>query len=147
LPDRAGSRGVSGGARRLLDVGDPVGDRDGRAATVLAIRTDPGKREGIGVPRVRKESMWPLDRPVAPCCVARPRPGWAYRCSPPATARSRARPRTAPVDGPASVPQDSGPMAMFYRRDLFERWRIDVPTTWGSTPRPPAPYAVPTARR
>ncbi|MEU7906188.1 sugar ABC transporter substrate-binding protein [Actinoplanes sp. NPDC049118] len=28
------------------------------------------------------------------------------------------------------VPQDSGPMAMFYRKDLFEKNGIKVPTTW-----------------
>jgi multiple sugar transport system substrate-binding protein len=29
-----------------------------------------------------------------------------------------------------AVPQDSGPMAMFYRKDLFEQHGIPVPTTW-----------------
>jgi multiple sugar transport system substrate-binding protein len=29
-----------------------------------------------------------------------------------------------------AVPQDSGPMAMFYRKDLFEQNGIPVPTTW-----------------
>ncbi len=28
------------------------------------------------------------------------------------------------------VPQDSGPMALFYRKDLFEKNNIPVPTTW-----------------
>lgn len=28
------------------------------------------------------------------------------------------------------IPQDSGPMAMFYRKDLFEKNNIPVPTTW-----------------
>lgn len=28
------------------------------------------------------------------------------------------------------IPQDSGPMALFYRSDLFEQNGIDVPTTW-----------------
>jgi len=30
-----------------------------------------------------------------------------------------------------SIPQASGPMAMFYRRDLFHRWGVEVPRTWG----------------
>ena len=29
-----------------------------------------------------------------------------------------------------AIPQDTGPMAMFYRADLFEQFGIDVPTTW-----------------
>ncbi|WP_433378111.1 ABC transporter substrate-binding protein [Actinoplanes sp. CA-142083] len=29
-----------------------------------------------------------------------------------------------------AVPQDAGPMAMFYRKDLFEKNHIPVPTTW-----------------
>lgn len=29
-----------------------------------------------------------------------------------------------------AVPQDSGPMAMYYRKDLFEKAGIPVPTTW-----------------
>jgi multiple sugar transport system substrate-binding protein len=33
-------------------------------------------------------------------------------------------------DGVYGVPQDSGPMALFYRSDLFEQNGIDVPTTW-----------------
>ncbi|MDZ8170990.1 ABC transporter substrate-binding protein [Microbacterium xanthum] len=33
-------------------------------------------------------------------------------------------------DGVYGVPQDSGPMALFYRSDLFEQAGIDVPTTW-----------------
>lgn len=28
------------------------------------------------------------------------------------------------------IPQDVGPLAMYYRKDLFERARIPVPTTW-----------------
>ena len=28
------------------------------------------------------------------------------------------------------IPQDAGPMAMFYRKDLFEKNNIPVPTTW-----------------
>lgn len=28
------------------------------------------------------------------------------------------------------VPQDSGPMAMYYRKDLFEKNNIPIPTTW-----------------
>jgi multiple sugar transport system substrate-binding protein len=33
-------------------------------------------------------------------------------------------------DGVYAIPQASGPMAMFYRADLFEKWGIEVPTTW-----------------
>ncbi|MGZ0712542.1 ABC transporter substrate-binding protein (plasmid) [Coraliomargarita sp. W4R53] len=33
-------------------------------------------------------------------------------------------------DGVYGIPQDSGPMALFYRSDLFEANNIDVPTTW-----------------
>lgn len=29
-----------------------------------------------------------------------------------------------------AMPQASGPMAHYYRKDLFERWDIDVPETW-----------------
>ena len=29
-----------------------------------------------------------------------------------------------------AIPQDAGPMAMFYRKDLFEKNNIKVPTTW-----------------
>ena len=29
-----------------------------------------------------------------------------------------------------AVPQDTGPMAMYYRKDLFEKYGIEVPTTW-----------------
>src|SRR5690349_18836720 len=28
------------------------------------------------------------------------------------------------------IPQDTGPMALFYRKDLFEKNNIPVPTTW-----------------
>ncbi|MBB2975695.1 multiple sugar transport system substrate-binding protein [Microbacterium endophyticum] len=33
-------------------------------------------------------------------------------------------------DGIYAIPQDSGPMALFYRSDLFEQNGIAVPTTW-----------------
>jgi multiple sugar transport system substrate-binding protein len=33
-------------------------------------------------------------------------------------------------EGVYAVPQASGPMAMFYRADLFEQWGIAPPTTW-----------------
>lgn len=33
-------------------------------------------------------------------------------------------------DGVFGIPQDSGPMALFYRSDLFEQNGIEVPTTW-----------------
>lgn len=33
-------------------------------------------------------------------------------------------------DGVYAVPQDSGPMAMYYRKDLFAKHNIAVPTTW-----------------
>jgi multiple sugar transport system substrate-binding protein len=29
-----------------------------------------------------------------------------------------------------AIPQASGPMGMFYRKDLFDQWGIEVPTTW-----------------
>ncbi|WP_181765642.1 ABC transporter substrate-binding protein [Streptomyces albidus (ex Kaewkla and Franco 2022)] len=29
-----------------------------------------------------------------------------------------------------AIPQASGPMANFYRKDLFERWDVEVPRTW-----------------
>ena len=29
-----------------------------------------------------------------------------------------------------AVPQDTGPMAMYYRKDLFEKYGIEVPKTW-----------------
>lgn len=37
---------------------------------------------------------------------------------------------TLGTDGVYGVPQDSGPMALFYRSDLFEANGIAVPTTW-----------------
>lgn len=37
---------------------------------------------------------------------------------------------TLGTDGVYGIPQDSGPMALFYRSDLFEQNGIDVPTTW-----------------
>jgi multiple sugar transport system substrate-binding protein len=33
-------------------------------------------------------------------------------------------------DGVYAVPQASGPMALFYRADLFKKWGIEPPTTW-----------------
>lgn len=33
-------------------------------------------------------------------------------------------------DGVWAVPQDTGPMALFYRKDLFEKHDISVPETW-----------------
>ncbi len=32
--------------------------------------------------------------------------------------------------GVYAIPQDTGPMAMFYRKDLFEKYGVDVPRTW-----------------
>ncbi|HLI05616.1 MAG TPA: extracellular solute-binding protein [Ktedonobacteraceae bacterium] len=29
-----------------------------------------------------------------------------------------------------AIPQDSGPMAMFYRQDIFKKYNLPVPTTW-----------------
>ena len=29
-----------------------------------------------------------------------------------------------------AIPQDTGPMAMFYRADLFDKYKLPVPTTW-----------------
>ncbi|WP_298462297.1 ABC transporter substrate-binding protein [uncultured Cellulomonas sp.] len=33
-------------------------------------------------------------------------------------------------DAVYAIPQDAGPMALFYRADLFEQYGIEVPTTW-----------------
>jgi len=33
-------------------------------------------------------------------------------------------------DAAYAVPQDTGPMALYYRRDLFKRYGIEVPRTW-----------------
>ncbi|CAL9341195.1 ABC transporter substrate-binding protein [Streptomyces atacamensis] len=33
-------------------------------------------------------------------------------------------------DGIWAVPQDTGPMAMFYRKDVFDKLGIEAPTTW-----------------
>ncbi|WP_410626709.1 ABC transporter substrate-binding protein [Amycolatopsis sp. cmx-8-4] len=33
-------------------------------------------------------------------------------------------------DGVFAIPQDTGPMALFYRKDLFDKYKIPVPTTW-----------------
>jgi multiple sugar transport system substrate-binding protein len=33
-------------------------------------------------------------------------------------------------EGVYAIPQASGPMAFFYRADLFEKWGIEPPTTW-----------------
>lgn len=33
-------------------------------------------------------------------------------------------------DAVYALPQDSGPMAMFYRQDVFDKYGIEVPTTW-----------------
>lgn len=33
-------------------------------------------------------------------------------------------------DGVFAIPQDTGPMALFYRKDLFDKYKIAVPTTW-----------------
>jgi multiple sugar transport system substrate-binding protein len=32
--------------------------------------------------------------------------------------------------GVYAVPQDTGPMAMFYRKDLFDKYGVEVPRTW-----------------
>jgi len=32
--------------------------------------------------------------------------------------------------GVYAIPQDSGPMALFYREDIFKKYHISVPTTW-----------------
>ncbi|POX63037.1 ABC transporter substrate-binding protein [Streptomyces sp. Ru62] len=32
--------------------------------------------------------------------------------------------------GVFALPQDTGPMALFVRRDLFEKYRVAIPTTW-----------------
>ena len=33
-------------------------------------------------------------------------------------------------DGVYGLPMDSGPMALFYNKDVFEKYGVDVPTTW-----------------
>src|SRR5436190_5342320 len=33
-------------------------------------------------------------------------------------------------NGVYAIPQDSGPMALFYREDIFNKYHISVPTTW-----------------
>ena len=33
-------------------------------------------------------------------------------------------------DGLYGLPQDSGPMALFYNKDVFDKYHLDVPTTW-----------------
>ncbi|MFC5815123.1 ABC transporter substrate-binding protein [Nonomuraea harbinensis] len=37
---------------------------------------------------------------------------------------------TLGTDGVYAVPQDSGPMMLFYRQDLFDEYGIEVPKTW-----------------
>ncbi|MGP4113801.1 extracellular solute-binding protein [Streptomyces sp. 4N509B] len=37
---------------------------------------------------------------------------------------------TLGTDAVYALPQDSGPMMLFYRQDLFEEYELDVPTTW-----------------
>lgn len=37
---------------------------------------------------------------------------------------------TLGTEGVYAVPQDSGPMMLFYRKDLFDRYGIEVPRTW-----------------
>ncbi|WP_405145946.1 extracellular solute-binding protein [Sphaerisporangium sp. NBC_01403] len=37
---------------------------------------------------------------------------------------------TLGTDAVYAVPQDSGPMMLYYRRDLFEKYGIEVPKTW-----------------
>ncbi len=37
---------------------------------------------------------------------------------------------TLGTDGVYGIPQDSGPMMLFYRADLFDKYGIDVPKTW-----------------
>jgi multiple sugar transport system substrate-binding protein len=44
-----------------------------------------------------------------------------------------------------AIPQDAGPMAMFYRADLFEANGIAVPTTWDEFAAPPSRCAPPAA--
>jgi multiple sugar transport system substrate-binding protein len=33
-------------------------------------------------------------------------------------------------NGIYAIPQDGGPMALFYRQDIFQKYNIPVPTTW-----------------
>ncbi|GAA2858116.1 extracellular solute-binding protein [Streptosporangium fragile] len=37
---------------------------------------------------------------------------------------------TLGTDGVYAVPQDSGPMMLYYRKDLFDKYGIEVPKTW-----------------
>jgi multiple sugar transport system substrate-binding protein len=37
---------------------------------------------------------------------------------------------TIGTDAVYAIPQDSGPMMLYYRSDLFEEYGLDVPTTW-----------------
>ncbi|MBG0814558.1 ABC transporter substrate-binding protein [Planomonospora sp. ID82291] len=37
---------------------------------------------------------------------------------------------TLGTDGVYAIPQDSGPMMLYYRQDLFEKYGIEVPKTW-----------------
>nr|WP_062333461.1 extracellular solute-binding protein [Herbidospora sakaeratensis] len=37
---------------------------------------------------------------------------------------------TLGTEGVYAIPQDSGPMMLYYRKDLFEKYKIDVPKTW-----------------
>jgi multiple sugar transport system substrate-binding protein len=37
---------------------------------------------------------------------------------------------TLGTDGVYGIPQDSGPMMLFYRADLFKKYGVDVPKTW-----------------
>ncbi|WP_158609690.1 extracellular solute-binding protein [Cellulomonas triticagri] len=38
--------------------------------------------------------------------------------------------QVSPGGATYAIPQDTGPMAMYYRADLFDQFGIDVPTTW-----------------
>lgn len=42
--------------------------------------------------------------------------------------------------GVYAIPQDTGPMAMFYRKDLFEKYGVEVPKTWRSSQPSPRQY-------
>ncbi|GAA1512325.1 extracellular solute-binding protein [Sphaerisporangium rubeum] len=37
---------------------------------------------------------------------------------------------TLGTEGAYAIPQDSGPMMLYYRKDLFEKYGIEVPKTW-----------------
>ena len=43
-----------------------------------------------------------------------------------------------------ALPQDTGPMALFYNKKIFDKYGLTVPTTWDSTSRTPRSCTRPT---